>query len=171
METNKNAIHLHTVDATALGGWPSTGCSPTLLLSSPPSSSPVPIAFMPSSSPVPIAFMPLSVPFDAPPHAQAFQEAQAKTPMPWALWPPFTYGPLPWEVINTHGKSEWVNIYTKQFTKSLVDCMLWREYLYPNGFIIPSWLSSKEPTCQCRRLRFDPWGWEGSPGEGNGNPL
>jgi len=22
---------------------------------------------------------------------------------------------------------------------------------------LPRWLSGKEPTCQCRRLRFDPW--------------
>ena len=33
----------------------------------------------------------------------------------------------------------------------------------PNEFIIPRWLSGKEPTCQCRRLSFDPWGWEDSP--------
>ena len=35
--------------------------------------------------------------------------------------------------------------------------MLWRECLYPNEFIIPRWLSGKEPTCQYRRLRFNPW--------------
>ena len=40
--------------------------------------------------------------------------------------------------------------------------MLWRECLYPNEFIIPRWLSGKEPTCQYRRLRFNPWGWEDS---------
>jgi len=22
---------------------------------------------------------------------------------------------------------------------------------------LPSWLGGKEPCCQCRRLRFDPW--------------
>ena len=32
------------------------------------------------------------------------------------------------------------------------------------------WLSSKEPACQCRRLRSIP-GSRISPGEGNGNPL
>ena len=24
-------------------------------------------------------------------------------------------------------------------------------------FIEPQWFSSEEPTCQCRRHRFDPW--------------
>ena len=32
------------------------------------------------------------------------------------------------------------------------------------------WLSSKEFTCQYRKLRFDPWVGK-IPGEGNGNPL
>ena len=30
----------------------------------------------------------------------------------------------------------------------------------PNSDLVkrlPWWLSGKEPTCQCRRLRFDPW--------------
>ena len=37
------------------------------------------------------------------------------------------------------------------------------------GFL--SWgFSGKEPACQCRRLRFDPW-VRRSPGEGNGNLL
>jgi len=30
---------------------------------------------------------------------------------------------------------------------------------------IPRWLSGKEPTCQCRRCRFNPLGWEDSLGE------
>ena len=29
--------------------------------------------------------------------------------------------------------------------------------------------SSKEPSCQCRRHKFDPW-WERTPGGGHGNP-
>ena len=33
---------------------------------------------------------------------------------------------------------------------------------------LPRRLSGKESTCQCRRLRFNPWVWKG---EGNGNPL
>ena len=32
------------------------------------------------------------------------------------------------------------------------------------------WLNGKESTCQCRRLRFDPWVGK-IPGEGNDNPL
>ena len=34
---------------------------------------------------------------------------------------------------------------------------------------LPSWLSGKESTCQCRRCRFDPWIWK-LPGGGNDNP-
>ena len=25
---------------------------------------------------------------------------------------------------------------------------------------LPWWLSGEESACQCRRCRFDPWGWE-----------
>ena len=36
---------------------------------------------------------------------------------------------------------------------------------------LPRWLSGKEPTCRCRRCRFNPWvkkiPWRG----GHGNPL
>ena len=32
------------------------------------------------------------------------------------------------------------------------------------------WLSGKEPACQCRRQRFNPWVGN-IPGEGSGNPL
>ena len=35
---------------------------------------------------------------------------------------------------------------------------------------LPWWLSSQEPTCQCRRCRFDPWTGRSS-GGGNGNLL
>ena len=33
------------------------------------------------------------------------------------------------------------------------------------------WLSSNKSTCQRRRLGFNPWVWEDSPGGGNGDPL
>ena len=39
-----------------------------------------------------------------------------------------------------------------------------------NIFGLPSWLSGRESTCQCRRHGFDPWSRR-SPGKGNGNPL
>ena len=32
------------------------------------------------------------------------------------------------------------------------------------------WLGSKGSTCQCKRLRLDPWS-EDTPGEGNGNTF
>ena len=35
---------------------------------------------------------------------------------------------------------------------------------------LPSGISGKEPTCQCRRSRFDPWVGK-IPWKGNGNPL
>ena len=35
---------------------------------------------------------------------------------------------------------------------------------------LPQWLNGKEPTCQYRRLGFNPWVGK-IPGEGNGNPL
>ena len=38
----------------------------------------------------------------------------------------------------------------------------------PKG--LPWWLSGKEHTSQCRRLRFSPRAGK-TPGEGNGNPL
>ena len=37
-------------------------------------------------------------------------------------------------------------------------------------FLLPWWLSGKEPTCQCRRGRFNHW-IRKIPEEGNGNPL
>ena len=39
-----------------------------------------------------------------------------------------------------------------------------------NSLELPWWLSGKESTCQCRRLRFSP-GLGRSPGGGNGNLL
>ena len=38
------------------------------------------------------------------------------------------------------------------------------------SFWLSWWLSGKEPTCQCRWCRFNPWVRK-IPGEGNGNPL
>ena len=46
--------------------------------------------------------------------------------------------------------------------------MSYRRYSESPKTSLPRWLSGKESTCQCRRLRFDPWVWKQ---EGNGNPL
>ena len=60
------------------------------------------------------------------------------------------------------------NIAKRLETRMLLNRLL-KEFT-PDINGLSGWLSGKEPTCQCRRLGFDPWVGK-IPGEGNDNPL
>ena len=53
---------------------------------------------------------------------------------------------------------------------TITDHFLWIWLIVSTQQLFPRWLSGKEPSCQCRRCRFDP-GSGRSPGEENDNPL